>query len=108
MNPVINQQTHQRFIFIPKPHPYHTTNRMRKNKFLTLTKYHPQFPRIQFKRSVGAVTNLVLPGYILSRSIEVAIVGYGVESRHVDKILQKLVDGLSSLLSFYAFLGMEH
>ena len=54
------------------------------------------------------MANLVLPGYVLSRSIEITVVSYGVESRHVDQILQKLVDGLSSLLSFYAFLGMEH
>ena len=108
MDPIINQQTHQRLILIPKPHPYHATHRMRKNKFLTLTQNHPQFPWIQLKRSVSAVTNLVLSGYILGCSIEVAIVGYGVESRHVDQTLKKLVDGLSSLLCFYAFLGVEH
>ena len=53
------------------------------------------------------MTYLILSRDILSSSIEITVVSYGIKWRHIDKNGKKLVDRLPSLLSLNSFMRMK-
>lgn len=53
------------------------------------------------------MTDLKLSGDVLSCSIEIIIIRYGLQGWQIDNKLKELVDGLSSLNSFDTFLWMK-